>query len=105
MNWFVAKIVMEISVGKNRNTLQFDEQLRLVRADDRDEALHKAVQIGRKEEESFRNVNGELVRWIFRGVTHVYMLKHELYDGAELFSSTGEYPDHTEPQFNFLTGD
>jgi hypothetical protein len=96
---------MEISVGKNRDTLQFDEQLRLIQADDREEALHKAVQIGRKEEECFRNIKGELVRWIFRGVTHIHLMKQELYDGAELFSSTGEYPSDTTPQFNFLTGD
>lgn len=96
---------MEISVGKNRSILQFDEQIRLIKAEDREEALHKAVQIGRKEEECFRNINGELVRWIFRGVTHVYLMKQELYDGAELFSSTGEYPPETAPHFNFLTGD
>lgn len=105
MNWFVAKIVMEISVGKSRSTLQFDEQIRLIKAADREEALHKAVQIGRQEEECFRNINGELVRWIFRGVTHIYLLRQELHDGAELFSSTGEYSSDTAPQYSFLTGD
>ncbi|MEK7225456.1 MAG: DUF4288 domain-containing protein, partial [Bacteroidota bacterium] len=51
MNWYLAKIVFRIVCGDGNHLAQFDEQLRLIRADKREEALLKAQLLGSREEE------------------------------------------------------
>ena len=46
MNWFMAKIVYRIICGEGDHTPQFDEQLRLIVADNEEEALKKGYAIG-----------------------------------------------------------
>lgn len=57
MNWFLSKIIYRIICGDGRHTAQFDEQIRLVAASDRDEALEKSGRIGLQEEETFLTTN------------------------------------------------
>lgn len=102
MNWFVATIVMEISIDGESSTQQFDEQLRLVQAPTKEEAIIKAVEIGYREEDQYRNVKGKEVRWIFKGVTHLCPVLSALTDGVELCSTIREYPQGEEPSFAFI---
>ena len=48
MNWYVAKIVFRIMSGDGNHHAQFDEQLRLISADDELQAFEKATAIGIK---------------------------------------------------------
>ena len=43
MNWYLTKIVFQIICGDGDHTPQFDEQLRLIRADKKEEALLNAA--------------------------------------------------------------
>jgi hypothetical protein len=92
MNWYLTKIVFRIICGDGNHTAQFDEQLRLISAEDKKSAFIKARQIGQCEEEIFLNVKQEPVHWKFINVSEVYKLG-ELLDGAELFSRIDEKGD------------
>ena len=92
MSWYLSKIVFRIVVGDGDHTPQFDEQLRLISAFNEGQALEKAQELGRKEEDSFFNRRQELVRWEFINVTEMYKLS-ELIDGAELYSKIEERED------------
>jgi hypothetical protein len=92
MNWYLTKIVYQIVCGKGNHTAQFDEQLRLIEADNEDQAFDKAVQIGRAESETFTNDREELVQWKFVNVADLYRLS-SLVDGAELYSRIQEAED------------
>ena len=92
MNWYLAKIVFRIICGDGEHTPQFDEQLRLVIADNKESAFYKAGDIGRQEEETFFNSKQQLVRWQFINVCEVYRLS-ELIDGAEMYSRIEERDD------------
>ena len=92
MTWYLAKIVYRIICGDGNHTSQFDEQLRLIEAGDENEALLKAVNIGRQEEETFFNKKEQLVRWQFVNVSELHVLSH-LIDGAELYSQIKETED------------
>ena len=94
MNWYLAKIVYRIICGDGNHVAQFDEQLRLVGAADRQEAFEKAVNIGRQEEDTFRNHMEQLVQWQFVNVPELYRL-NELLDGAEIYSRISEVDDAT----------
>ena len=94
MDWYIAKIVFNIVSGNGDHRPQFDEQYRLIKADDRSEAYHKAILIGRGEEEILLNHKQELVRWDFVNVSELFRVS-ELRDGMELFSSIYEAEDRT----------
>ena len=92
MNWYLTKIVYQIICGDGNHTAQFDEQLRLVCAENEEEAFEKAWRIGKNEEESFCNTRNELVQWTFINVAELYRLSN-LLDGAEIYSRIQEADD------------
>jgi hypothetical protein len=89
MNWYLAKMVFRIICGDGNHMAQFDEQLRLVSAESKEEAFHKAQLLGAKEEEMFFNQQQQLVQWQFISVSELYRL-NELIDGAEVYSRIEE---------------
>lgn len=92
MNWYLVKIVFQIICGEGNHTAQFDEQLRLVSAEDEQEAFAKAQRIGITEEDSFFNQQKHLVQWKFIDVCELYKLS-DLIDGAEIYSRIHEADD------------
>ncbi|THU41295.1 DUF4288 domain-containing protein [Niastella caeni] len=89
MNWFLAKIVYRIICGEGNHTSQFDEQLRLIQANDENEAFDKAKAIGEQEQEMFLNQQQKMVSWQFVNVCELYKIS-ALIDGAELYSRIQE---------------
>lgn len=98
MSWYLAKIVFRIICGDGDHIAQFDEQLRLVNADSKKEALYKAQTIGQKEAEAFFNHKKQLVQWQFINVSELYHLDN-MMDGAELYSSISEKEDAAEYEY------
>ena len=89
MNWYLAKMVFRIVCGEGEHTPQFDEQLRLVAATNKEEAFFKAQEMGQQEEDTFYNRKEQLVQWKFINISELYRLS-ELIDGAELYSRIEE---------------
>lgn len=89
MNWYLSKMVFQIVCGEGNHTPQFDEQLRLVSGDTKEEAFTKAQLLGQKEEEAFYNAKDQLVKWKFINVSELFRLS-DLIDGAELYSRIEE---------------
>jgi hypothetical protein len=92
MNWYLTKIVFRIICGEGRHTPQFDEQLRLIAANDESEAFDKATAIGLLEQDDFYNHEQQLVQWKFINVAELYKLSG-LLDGAEMYSRIQETDD------------
>jgi len=92
MNWYLAKIVFQIVCGNGEHTAQFDEQLRLIHAGNKQQAFDKAVAFGRSEEDSFYNIHQQPVHWTFVNVSELYRME-ELLDGAEIYSKIKEVED------------
>lgn len=92
MNWYMAKNVFRIVCGEGKHTPQFDEQLRLISADSRQEAFEKAQSVGLATQDSFLNHKQELVQWQFINTVELHKLS-SLSDGAEIYSGVKE-TDH-----------
>jgi len=92
MNWYITKIVFAITREDSQTTEQFDEQLRLIAAEDQEEAFLKARTIGLNEEDCFYNDKNKKVKWEFVNVSEVTPL-HQLGDGTELYSRIHETKD------------
>ena len=85
MQWYIAKLVYQIVNDKNLQSAQFDEQLRLIEAEDEFIAAHKATLLGARHEDKFLNVLNKVVHWKFIDVAEICKV-NELCDGAEMYS-------------------
>ena len=92
MNWYLAKLIFQVRSGGGAHTPQFDEQWRLIRADEVAWAYEKASVLGRLDESSFLNHKEETVDWKFIEVADIHRIG-SLEDGAQLFSATKEPMD------------
>jgi hypothetical protein len=89
MKWYLAKIVYRIICGDGNHTPQFDEQLRLIQAEDDMHAFQKARIMGDGQEDNFLNDDKKPVRWEFIDVSDLYQLE-AFIDGLELHSRISE---------------
>ncbi|MEO7961145.1 MAG: DUF4288 domain-containing protein [Ginsengibacter sp.] len=85
MKWYLAKLVYRIICGDGAHTPQFDEQLRLLFAEDDFHAFQKARSTGHNEEDNFLNNIQKPVHWKFIDVSELHPIS-ELVDGTELYS-------------------
>lgn len=92
MNWYLSKIVYQIICGDGKHIAQFDEQLRLIAAENEEQAFQKAQEIGKEGEDCFENTNQKTVLWQFINVAELYKISLQI-DGAELFSTIRESED------------
>jgi len=92
MNWYLAKMVYRIICGDGEHTPQFDEQLRLIKAEDEFHAFQKAQLIGEREQDNFLNASQKPVHWKFIDVSELHKLD-DLIDGAEMYSRICEDED------------
>ena len=92
MKWFLCKLVFQVICGTGEHTPQFDEQLRLIFAEDELHAFHKARLLGEGDCIKEESGNCLAVQWKFIDVTELHMLQTET-DGAEIFSAIKEEAD------------
>lgn len=92
MKWYLAKLVFSIVCANGDHKPQFDEQLRLIQAEDDLHAFHKARLIGDAEHASWLH---DIVKWKFIDVSEMYAL-NDLSDGAELYSRVMEEDNPAE---------
>ncbi|TDO27070.1 DUF4288 domain-containing protein [Sediminibacterium goheungense] len=85
MEWFLAKLIYRFQSPSEPDPVQFDEQLRLVQADDALHAFHKAQQIGHQEQLIADAQTIHQINWHFIDVTELYKLNN-MIDGAEVLS-------------------
>jgi Domain of unknown function (DUF4288) len=91
MNWYIAKLVYQFICGSGQHTPQFNEQLRLIVAEDALHAFYKARLIG--ERETIAIIKDELqIKWKFIDVTEILPVDN-LSDGAELWSCMNDNTD------------
>jgi len=87
MNWYISKLVFNIATEENPN--QFDEQLRLIRAESSEDAFLKARAIGLREEDVFCNDQMKEVKWEFVNVSEIIPIPTP-EDGMEIYSRIHE---------------
>lgn len=91
--------MFQVIIAGREQPARFDEQLRIITAASKDEALSKAQRLGTAEEVVVVNINNNrLAEWKIVNVRRLYLLK-ELLDGAEFCSATHE-PDCATGYFN-----
>lgn len=89
MNWYITKLVFQIITRSDVGTQQFDEQLRLISAENHGQAFEKAKAIGKNEEDEFLNTDHQTIKWQFVDVSELTEIK-AFTDGMEMHSGIKE---------------
>jgi hypothetical protein len=84
---FIAKIIWQIKITNNKLNSDFDEQLIIIRAENKNLALLKAQKLGQSNQESFQNIHGQNINWVFVNVEFVKEIV-SFEDGYEICSQT-----------------
>lgn len=86
--WFLALLVVRSRVQSEMPDESLaDVQYRLVNASDPEAAYTRALELGRWEGQSYRNDQGQEVRWEFLGLRDLRELSDgQPVDGSEIFS-------------------
>ena len=92
MKWYLARLVYQVVSGEGNHVPQFDEQLRLIQADELNWAREKALVLGQIGAFTFQNTRNQHVVWKFIDVTDVFEID-SIEDGAQLYSMTEEPAD------------
>lgn len=89
LRWYVAVLVVQSRVGEAPSEERLvDLQYKLVRAADAEGAYERALELGRLEATSYKNSEGQEVRWEFAGLYDLYEIDDEkLEDGTEIYSN------------------
>ncbi len=100
MSYYLATLCYEIICGDGRHTPQFEEQVRLLEATSRTEALKEADEIGKQELLLWQFNKTSRVEWKFLGIKELIRLP-SFFHGAELYQQHREI-EHAEGYRNFV---
>ena len=90
MEWYSAKIVYQITNNQN-DIVQFDEQVRVINAINKELAYEIANQLGYINQEKVITDVGAILSWEFIAVTEIKRIG-EVKHGAEVSSLIKEFP-------------
>ena len=86
--WYIAVLVVRSRINYDHKTAPLvDLQFRLIRAGSPEAAYTRALELGRLDEHSYKNADGETVTWDFVGLHDLHEVDDsELSDGVEVYS-------------------
>ena len=73
MQWYLVKLVFRIEYGVSSQPPAFDEQIRVIYAEDHLHAFQKARLIGDQEAMHSKVAIDELIRWKFIDIAELYL--------------------------------
>ncbi len=85
MKTYIAKLIFNINVNQGQDRTQFDEQVRIIRANTMQAAIEIAKNIGEAEESTFISPKQQLIKWEFIAIFAIYELD-SMQDGQQLYS-------------------
>lgn len=91
MNWYLARMVFQMVSGDENRPALFDEQWRLIRADEMKWAREKATILGHLNSQLEPHA-AEKVKRKFIAVADIFEVSHSA-DGAKVLSTTAEPKD------------
>jgi hypothetical protein len=91
LGWFSA-CLRRVCVIEGAGAVDAWDEVFLLRAEDRDEAFTRALEIGRDREETYVNADGESVLWLFAEVVTLDEVRTNHLDGVEVYCSVTSVP-------------
>lgn len=88
LRWYAAVVVVRARIDDaSQYDYLIDHQVRLLRASDAEAAYVRALELGKAAEHSYKNGDGETVRWEFVGLADLDEIQGTaIEDGLEVYS-------------------
>jgi hypothetical protein len=88
MSWYTAVLVVSSSIKDAEDYAPLiDLQFRLIRAPDPESAYQSALELGAKENQVYKNEDGQEVEWSFQGLNDLRELDgSKIVSGMEVYS-------------------
>lgn len=83
--WFSTRVRL-VCLIEGVGATRYADSVYLLRAEDFAQAQTRAVQIGREQEEEYRNEDGNTVRWRLKELVSLDLIDKEDLDGVEVYS-------------------
>lgn len=83
--WYSAILILKCTVDNQVSDFLFDEQVRLIEANNAEEAYQKALKLGEGLVVEYLNEDHQSVKWTFEGLFDLDCIE-SLEDGAEITS-------------------
>lgn len=99
LQWFSAK-VRSICLLEVRGADRYMDSVHVFRASDWDQAMRKAVALGRAHEQEYTNEEGHRVRWRLKEVVSLDLIPDNRLDGAEVYSEFVPVPPMEYARFD-----
>ena len=87
MRWFTARLRFAILTYQN-GLERYCDSVVMLRASTRDAAFEKALELGRKRETTYRNLDEVAIRWCLASVVSLDEVQEDSLNGAEVLSLT-----------------
>jgi hypothetical protein len=94
VNWFSTKVRVACLI-EGVGLVRYMDSIHVFHAENFDEAMQRALVLGRGHEEEYVNSNQEHVRWRLKEIVSLDILQQGLSDGIEIYSEPVE-PGLTE---------
>jgi len=89
IQWFVTTIILKCEILGEPSLIgewTCSQQIYVLRSPNREMAYEKAITMGRSQETSYRNADGQLVSWTFVGLENLEELPYGVIrDGTEIW--------------------
>ena len=97
--WFTSRVRLIVLI-EGEGAIRFDDSVIVFSAADFDDALQRAVDLGRAQETTYTNPDGEVVHWRLSEVLTLDQLGRGDLDGAVVYSEPVDLPPGTSLEFN-----
>jgi hypothetical protein len=86
--WYTANLLFKsVHAASSQEDTLWEESIRLIKAETKDQAMEKAQALGRASPLTFSVQTGDKVTWVFVKVERIFEIDEEsLKDGTEIFS-------------------
>ena len=90
--WFSARVRL-VCLIEGTGASDYMDSVVTFRANGFDDALHRAIELGRREEKEYLNVEKKRVVWRLKEITSLDKIPGETLDGAEVHCEISEIPE------------
>ena len=99
LSWFSA-CFRRVCLVENRRTNTYNDSVLVFTASDFEDAMHRAIQLGRGMEEEYLNDSGMRVRWRLKEIMTLDVIQADSLDGAEVYSAFSDVPEGEDIPFD-----
>jgi len=92
MKWFSSRMRL-VCLIEGIGATRYTDSVCIFKANNFEQAKTRALALGKKQEEDYKNKDGELVRWRLKALLSIDFIECDNLDGVEVYSEPVDLAD------------